>query len=106
MLKVTGSGELQRALSDIARRVKKLDGKHDVPVTELLTPAFLCRRSRFQSVDEMFSASSFKIESTEDFDAIPGAAWDEFIRTNTSFASWSAMLGEASAEWASRKLGL
>jgi hypothetical protein len=53
----------------------------------------------------MFDASGFKIESPEDFAAIPDAEWDQFIRDNTTFASWEAMLGEAGGEWAARKLG-
>jgi hypothetical protein len=104
MLKVTGLDELQHRLNDMGRRAESFSGNHSVPVPELLTPDFLRRCSRFQSAEEMFEASGFKIESAEDFTAIPDAAWDEFVRANTSFVSWEAMLGEAGGEWAARRL--
>ena len=104
MLKVTGLEEFQRKLDDMARRAEDLSGTQNVPITEILTPDFLHRCSRFHSAEEMFEASGFKIESEEDFAAIPDAAWDEFIRANTSFATWEAMLGEAGGAWAARRL--
>lgn len=105
MLKMTGLDEFQRKLNDVAHRAESLSGNHSVPVPELLTPDFLRRCSRFQSAEELFEASGFKVESAEDFTAIPDAEWNEFIRTNTSFPSWEAMLGEAGGEWAARRLG-
>ena len=106
MLKITGLDELQRKLDDLSRRSKSLAGKQNVPIPELLTPGFLRTCSRFQSVEQMFEASGFKIDSTEDFAAIPDTEWDEFIRVNTSFASWEALLSKAGGEWAARRLGL
>jgi hypothetical protein len=106
MLKITGLDELQRKLDDLARNAQNLSGKQDVPITELLTPSFLSRCSRFQSAKELFEASGFKLESADDFAAIPHAEWDGFIHANTSFASWEIMLGEAGGEWTARQLGL
>lgn len=106
MIKVTGLDELQRKLIDMSRRAESLSGKHNVPIPELLTPDFLTRCSRFRSADEMFEASGFKIESSEDFAAISDAERDTFIRTHTSFSSWEAMLSEAGGEWAARRMGL
>ncbi len=105
MTGITGLDEFQRKLTDIARRAESLSGNQNVLIPELLTPEFLSRCSRFLSADEMFEASGFKIDSAEDFASIPDSEWDSFIRTNTSFASWEAMLGEAGGEWAARRLG-
>ena len=105
MLKVTGLDELQRKLNDMARRAEEASGTRSVSIAELLTPDFLLQCSRFHSVNEMFEASGFKIESKEDFEAIPDAPWDEFIRTNTSFATWEAMQAEAGGAWVARQLG-
>ena len=106
MLKVTGLDELQRKLKDLGRRAESISGRQNVPLPELLTPDFIRQCSRFHSVEEMFEASGFKIESAEDFTSIPDDEWDDFIRANTSFLSWEAMLGEASGKWAARRLGL
>jgi hypothetical protein len=104
MLKITSNGQLQKKLDDLDHNVKSLSGQQ-VPIPELLTPQFLGQCSRFQSAEEMFTASGFKIDSAEDFAAIPDAEWDEFICTNTTFDSWGAMLGQAGGEWARRQLG-
>lgn len=53
----------------------------------------------------MFDASGFKVESQEDFAAIPDVEWNEFIRSISSFSDWQTMLGEAGATWAAKKLG-
>ncbi len=105
MLKMTGLDDFQRKLNDMAHRAEGSSGSHRVPLPELLTPDFLRRCSRFQSVEEMFEASGFKIDAEDDFAAIPDIEWDEFIRANTSFPSWEAMLGEAGGAWAVRRLG-
>ena len=106
MLKVTGLDEFQRKVEDMSRRAEDMSGNHSVPIPELLTPDFLARCSRFHSADDLFEASGFKIETPEDFAAIPDVEWDQCIRANTSFASWEAMLSEAGGQWAARRLGL
>jgi len=55
---------------------------------------------------EMFERSGFKVESQEDFAAIPDEAWDDFICTNTSYFNWREMLQAAGAAWAKMKLEL
>ena len=105
MLEVKGLDELQRRLKDLSRRAENLSGTHSVPLTDLLTPEFLAGCSCFGSADQMFEASGFKVESKEDFEAIPDADWDSFIRGNTSYASWDLMLGEAVKEHMARELG-
>jgi len=71
---------------------------------DLLTPNFISRHSRFAAEDEMFEASGFVIQSAEDFAAIPDENWDRFIRENTVFDSWVAMLQAAQFEWCIRHL--
>jgi len=105
VLKITGLDEFQDMLNDLAQRAESLSGTQNIPLPELLTPDFLSRCSHFQSADALFEASGFKIETPEDFAAIPDAEWDEFIRANTSFATWEEMLGKAGGEWAARRLG-
>lgn len=105
-IKIEGLNELQRKLEELSRRVQKLEGPRDVPITELLTSTFLSSCSRFKSVSELFNASGFRLESPADFAAIPDDKWDDFIQTNTTYGSWRQMLSAASAQWAKRELGL
>jgi hypothetical protein len=103
---IKGMEELTRKLDDLAERARRLDGSHSIPIPELLTPSFLAGCSQFASVDEMFQASGFKIESAEDFKAIPDSEWDAFVKNQTSFDGWQQMLEAASAAWTQKQLGL
>jgi hypothetical protein len=106
MLKIIGLDEFQRKLNDFAQRAATLSGTQNIPLPELLTPDFLRGCSHFESADALFAASGFKVDTPEDFAAIPDAAWDDFICANTTFAAWDEMLGKAGGEWAARRLDL
>jgi len=105
MLKINGLNELSKKLGDLAKRAEALDGKHMVPINDLLSPTFVSKHTRFTTADQMFEASGFKIETQEDFAAIPDDQWDVFIRSVSAFQDWQAMLAEAGKEWAAKKLG-
>ena len=105
MLKIEGLEKLQKELENLSRKAEELDGKHSVPVSELLTDSFISKHTKFSSAEEMFNASGFKIETQEDFTAIPDAEWDNFINSVSSFENWQSMLAEAGKEWAVKKLG-
>ena len=83
-----------------------MDGAHSAPLSELLTPSFIAKHTRFANVEEMFDASGFRIESEEDFAAVPTEQMDKFVRSVSSFPTWQAMLEDAAKLWATRKLGL
>lgn len=53
MLKITGLDQLQNKLKDLQIRAQDLKGTHKIPMSELLTPAFRAKCSRFRSVEEM-----------------------------------------------------
>ncbi len=109
MLKVEMSGfdELRKRLEGMAERARQLDGKEEVvPLAELMPSAFVAEHSSFASLEELFSASPFKIDSVDDFKAIPDAEWDAYIASKTSFSSWEEMQHEAIAERMRAQLGL
>lgn len=84
----------------------RLFNKHSVSITEVLTPSFISQHTRFSDANAMFEATGFKIESQEDFQAIPDDKLDEFIRSESSFSTWRDMLSAAMAAWTKKKLGL
>lgn len=102
-MKITGFDKLQKKLDTLAKNVRKLDGQHSVPVPDLLTPTFVARHTRFKSADELFDNSGFKIESPEDFKAIPDEKWDAYIRSVSNFDGWNSMMSEATGEWAKKR---
>lgn len=100
-----GLDDLQRKLQDLATRAERLDGEHSVPMSELFPPDFMRRFTDFLDIDEMFTASGYRVESTEDFAKIPDDAWDKFIAERTLFGMWQEMQEKAGGEWVSKKLG-
>jgi len=105
MFKIEGFDELQNDLKALADKAQNLDGQHNVPISELLTSSFLSMHTRFSSLNDLFEASGFKVESSEDFAAIPDDKWDDFIRSISSFENWQAMLGAAAKVWTAKQLG-
>ena len=70
----------------------------------LLTPDFIQAHTRYGSVDAWFEASPFKLRTTEDFEAIPEAEWDDYVRTTSDFESWRALLDAARKQYIRAKL--
>ena len=98
--------DAMRQLRELQRRAEQLDGTHSVTFPELFPDEFMLRNTEFPSIGALIEASGFKVESSEDFAAIPDAEWDAFLASRTRFASWEEMKGAAVREWAGRRLGL
>jgi hypothetical protein len=106
-LEMKGFDKVQRRLDDMAKRAAELDGKHQVvSLSELLNDDFIAKHSSFTSFDKLLAASSFKVETKEDFEAIPDAEWDTYIAANTSFESWEEMQRQAASEHIGKQIGL
>ena len=104
MLKITGMEEFRRKLDRLKRNAASLHGTHQIPVADLMHPAFMRSCSSFQSFQEMLDASPFKVQSTDDFKAIPDNEWDAYVRKVTKFSCWREMIKTAGAEWAKSRL--
>ena len=88
------------------KRAEELHGQHEVKFTDMYSPEFISSCSGFQSIDELFDASGFRVESKEDLEAIPDAEWEVFITQKTSFGSWLEMQKAAVAAYTKKQLGL
>jgi len=104
MSRLEGFDNFRRQLARLARNAERLHGKHAVPLSELFPDAFMRRHSRFETVQEMFDASPYKVESQSDLDAIPDDEWDRYIRANTAFQSWAEMIETGGAAYVKRQL--
>ena len=105
-VKITGMDSLQKKLKKMADGARELEGQHQVAIPDLLTEPFLAKHTSFANAQELFDKSGFKINSAEDFKAIPDYEWDQYISSVSSFESWKEMLQSATVEYAKRKMGL
>jgi hypothetical protein len=80
-----------KGLDKLKKNLENLGETHEVGLSEIMTADFIAACSAFSGLDQLFSASGFKVESAEDFKAIPNNEWEEFIVNNTTFESWKAM---------------
>lgn len=91
-------------LKKLAENAKKMHGTNEVKLTDLMPPEFISNCSQFENIEQLFDSSGFKVESKEDFAAIPDNEWEEFIVSNTSFNSWEEMQKQAMTEYAKKQL--
>lgn len=102
--RIEGLEHLQKRLEEMAEKAEEMSGNHSVPISELLNPDFLASCSAFSNIEELFEASGFKVETSEDFAAIPESDWEWFIQQNTSYTSWHEMQQAAATIWMKKKL--
>ncbi|MCY1559694.1 hypothetical protein D9M68_967550 [compost metagenome] len=91
-------------LDRLKKNLQELEQTKQVKLGELLNPGFVSKHTPFADLEAMFDASGFKVETAEDFQAIPDAEWEAFIVANSSFDSWQAMQQAALGELVSAKL--
>lgn len=102
---ITGLDKLQKRLKHMEQAARELDGTHEIPLSELLTPSFMRKYTRFSTFDELMNAGGFKAETTEEFKSIPEGPFDAHIAATTKFRSWKDMIQTATNQYISKKLG-
>lgn len=103
--KMKGLDKLEKQLKQMERNAKELNGSKNIPLSQLFPASFMKKYTSFSSVDDLFEAGGFKIDSQSDFDALPSDKLDKHIAATTKFRSWEDMLGEATSQYVASKLG-
>lgn len=101
-IRITGLDEFRRKLERLSRNAQNVSGP--VAFDDLFPPEFMRRYTDFPTIQAMADASGFKIESQQDFEAIPDADWDAFVRSRTRFQTWQDMQVKAGEEYVVRRL--
>ena len=78
-------------LDKLRKNLLELSDTNEVKLVDLMNSGFVSSCSQYSSLEELIDASGFKVESKEDFEAIPDEAWEKFIKSNTIYESWSEM---------------
>mgnify|MGYP000601476860 CR=1 FL=1 len=88
----------------LRKNMTNLGSKTEVKFSELFSEDFMANCSSYSSIDEMFKAFGFRIETKEDFKEIPDAEWEVFIKENTNFDSWQEMQKSAFTIYTKKQL--
>ncbi len=105
-IKIKGLDKLEKQLKQMEKGAKELSRTKQVSFSELFTTSFMRKYTSFSTLDELLQAGGFKIESQEDFEAIPDAEFDKHIAATTRFKNWEDMLSEATTQYVAKKLDL
>lgn len=93
----TGLKKLQKNLNDLSK-------KKEISFGELFPPSFMRRYTRASSIDEFVQKCGFKVETIEDFKAIPDEDFDTYVKESTVFSSWKEMEEKAYEEYIRKAL--
>lgn len=104
MFEIRGLNDVKRKLDRMSRNVQALSGSHDIPASELFPPTFMRLHTKVASFEALLEAGRFKVESQDDFEAIPDAEWENTVRSYTSFLSWHEMQEKAAEEYFRKKI--
>ncbi|KGA02710.1 hypothetical protein KP05_04895 [Cobetia amphilecti] len=91
-------------LDKLKGNMEKLSGHSEVKLVDLLDSEFMSKCSSYSSFEELVDDSGYKVESAEDFTAIPDGEWDAFISKSTSYSTWEEMQKGAVANYAKKQL--
>ncbi|RIJ65503.1 hypothetical protein [Rummeliibacillus sp. POC4] len=102
-MKIDGFDELSAELNNLQKNAEELSGTNEIPLEGLLTDEFLTQNSTFTSYDQFIKGEIFtKYASLEE---IPDSEIDQYITSNSQYASWEDFLGNATEEFVAKSLG-
>ena len=99
------SGDMERHLEDLQKKVEKASEPHTVELRTLFSPEFMKRYSEVSSIGELFEKPEGVEPTLEEFEALSVAELDAAVRARTRFDSWDEMKNKAAEEHMRRRLG-
>lgn len=90
-------------VDEVRERVESSGG--EVPITDLFTDDFMRNYTEFGSFEAFLQGSPWTVETHADFEAIPTAELDAYVREHTGFESWATMLSVGGREFVLRHTG-
>lgn len=89
----------------LKKNIETLAATKEVKLGEMMDPDFISSHSSFANLEDLINSSGFKVETAEDFKAIPDADWDVFIKENTDFENWQEMQVAAHRDYVAGIMG-
>lgn len=91
-------------LKILADNTRKLEETKQVLLLDLLNPEFISKHTKSPDFLSFCESAGYKVETSEDLQAIPDAPWDAHIAANSDFENWREMQEKAFAAWTAAKL--
>lgn len=96
--------KLNGNLDRLQKNMSALAATKHLPLAALMDDGFIASCSNHMSLNAFFDASGFRVESKEDFAAIPDEEWEGFVVNETHYASWADMQKDAFVKYSKRQL--
>ena len=96
--------KLSKKLSKLTDNAKELEQTSSIPLENLLTSTFLKKYTSLDSLELFIKDSPFTDVSFSNFENISEIELDNYVRTISSFSTWSDFIKTACSEYVRNKL--
>ena len=103
--KADGFEQAINLLSNVQHRLTELEGNHNIPFSELFDRTFMEQHTNVSSFDDFLIQGGYDTDE-DSFKAIPDNEWEEYVRNNSDFNSWTDMMETAAKIYVYTRLGL
>ena len=96
--------KLSKKLSKLTDNAKELEKTSSIPLENLLTSTFLKKYTSLDSLELFIKDSPFTDINFSNFENISELELDNYVRTISSFSTWSDFIKTACSEYVRNKL--
>ena len=96
--------KLSKKLSKLTDNAKELEKTSSIPLENLLTSTFLKKYTSLDSLELFIKDSPFTDINFSNFENISELELDNYVRTISSFSTWSEFINTACSEYIRNKL--
>nr|DAD80039.1 MAG TPA: hypothetical protein [Siphoviridae sp. cti6f5] len=96
--------KLSKKLSKLTDNAKELEKTSSIPFEDLLTSTFLKKYTSLDSLELFIKDSPFTDINFSNFENINELELDNYVRTISSFSTWSDFIKTACSEYVRNKL--
>lgn len=100
-----GFRKLEKELDQMQKNAEKAAETTNITYDDLFKESFMREYTNFTSIDELFEAGGFHVESNEDLESLNKAALDQHVQETTLFSSYREMEQKAYLKYLSKEIG-
>lgn len=96
--------KLSDTLSNLTKNAEELEKTSSIPLEDLLTSTFLKKYTSLDSLELFIKDSPFTDINFSNFENISELELDNYVRTISSFSTWSEFINTSCSEYVRNKL--